>query len=70
MGHIVYKEGMLVDPTKLRIIINLPPLRNVKQLRATLGHTRYYRKFIRRYQAITTPMLKLLNKDVKFESRD
>ena len=70
LGHIVYKEGILVDATKIRIIVNLSPLRNANQLRVTLGHTRYYYKFIRRYQAITTPMLKLLNKDVKFESRD
>ena len=61
LGHIVCKEGLLVDPAKIVLILNLPPPMNVKKLRATLGHTRYYH--IRGYAAITTPMKKLLNKD-------
>ena len=35
-------------------------------LRATLGHTGYYHKFIRGYATITAPMEKLLNKYVAF----
>lgn len=45
---------------------NLEVPKNVKQLRATLGHTRYYRKFIKAYAQITVPMEKLLKKDVAF----
>ena len=40
--------------------------RSVKQLHATLGHTRYYRKFIKAYAQITAPMEKLLKKDTTF----
>jgi hypothetical protein len=36
-------------------------------LRATLGHTGYYRTFIKGYAWITAPMEKLLNKDTKFQ---
>ena len=67
LGHIVCKEGLLVDPVKIVLILSLPPPTNIKLLCATLGHRRYYRKFIRGYAAITTPMEKLLNKDVVFE---
>ena len=67
LGHIVCKKGLMVDPAKIAIIVNLPPLKSVKQLRTTLGHTGYYRKFIKGYAQITAPMEKKLKKDIKFE---
>ena len=45
LGHVVCKQGLMVDPAKIVIIVNLTPPTSVKQLRTTLGHTRYYRKF-------------------------
>ena len=40
--------------------------RSVKQLRATLGHTSYHRKFIKSYAQIATPMEQLLKKDATY----
>ena len=59
LGHIVCKQGLLVDPTKIIVIVNLPAPKIVCQLREMLGHTGYYRKFIKGYVQITTPMEKL-----------
>jgi hypothetical protein len=56
----------LVDPYKIDIIVDLPPSTSVKQLCTTLGHTGYYRKFIKGYAQITTPMEKLLKKYYQF----
>eukprot|EP00253_Pinus_taeda_P009359 PITA_09359 len=56
----------MVDPVKIAVIPNLEASRSVKQLCTTLGHTRYYRKFIKGYAHITMPMEKLLKKDVTF----
>ena len=56
-----------MDPMKIAIIVNLPPLKSVKQLRTTLGHTGYYRKFIKGYAQVTAPMEKQLKKEIKFE---
>ena len=67
LGHIVCKQGLMVDPAKIAIIVNLPPLKYVKQLHTTLSHTGYYRKFIRGYAQIIAPLEKKLKKDVKFE---
>ena len=61
------KEGLLVDPTKITLILILPPPTNVKMLRAMLGHTGYSRKFIKGYIVITAPMEKLLKKDATYE---
>ena len=66
VGHIVCKQGLLVDPMKIALIFILPPPMNVNMLRAMLGHTGYYRKFIRGYVAITTPMENILKKYVAF----
>jgi hypothetical protein len=39
LGHIVCKQGLLVDPAKIATIFNLQPPKNVHQLREKLGHT-------------------------------
>jgi hypothetical protein len=39
LGHMVCKQGLLVYPAKIVVIVNLPPPKSVHQLRATLGHT-------------------------------
>jgi hypothetical protein len=67
LGHIVSRQGLMVDPTKIAITINLPPPKSVMQLHITLGHTGYYKKFIKGYAKITTPMEKLIKRDVKFK---
>jgi hypothetical protein len=66
-GHIVCKQGLLVDPSKIAIIVDLPPANSVKQLCTALGHTRHYKKFIKGYAHITTPMEKLLKKYYQFQ---
>jgi hypothetical protein len=70
LGHVVCKQGLIVDPMKIVVILELQPPTSVKQLCVTLGHTGYYRKFIKGYTQITTPMEKLLKKEVKFQWND
>jgi hypothetical protein len=63
----VCKQDLLMDPTKIAVILYLQPPTSVKQIRETLSHTGYYRKFIKGYVQITTPMKKLLKKEAKFQ---
>jgi hypothetical protein len=63
----VCKYGLPVDHAKIAIIVNLPPPNSVCYLRKTLGHTSYYRKFMKGYAHITAPMEKLLKKDTRFQ---
>ena len=67
LGHIVCKEGLLVDLVKITLILSFLPPTIVKMLWATLGNTGYYHKFIKGYGVIIAPMEKLLKKDVSFE---
>jgi hypothetical protein len=41
LGHIVCKQGILVGPSKIAIIVDFPPPTSVKQLCTALGHTSY-----------------------------
>ena len=56
LGHIVCKEGIKVDVAKIKIILDLKPLVNPKQVKVLLGHTGYYKKFIRYYSDMTYPL--------------
>ena len=67
LRNIVCKDGLLVNPTKIALILSFPPSTNVKILRETLGNTRYYHKFIKGYDVTTFPMEKLLKKDAAYE---
>jgi hypothetical protein len=62
----VCKKGLLVDPSKIDIIVDPPPPTSIRQLCIALENTRYYKKFIKGYAHITTPMEKLLNNYSKF----
>lgn len=42
LDHVVCKQGLMLDPTKIVVILNLQAPHSVKQLCATLGHTGYY----------------------------
>ena len=52
LGHVVYKQGLLVDHAKNAIRVDLPQPTSVQQLFTTLGHTWYYKKLFRRHVKI------------------
>ncbi|KAK5772151.1 hypothetical protein PVK06_048424 [Gossypium arboreum] len=67
LGHVVSASGIRVDPNKISAILNWKPPRNITEVRSFLGLAGYYRRFVKGFSAIATPMTKLLQKDVKFE---
>ena len=67
LGHIVSREGIEVDKSKVELISNLPTPKCVKDIQLFLGHAGFYRRFIRDLSAIDRPLCNLLAKDVTFE---
>jgi len=66
LGHVVSKDGIEVDKSKIDMIFSLPPPRNVKEVRSFLGHAGFYRRFIKDFSKISRPLCNLLAKDVAF----
>ena len=60
-------EGIRVDPTKIEVILNWKPPRNVTEVRSFLGLVGYYQWFVKGFSVIAFTLTKLLQKWVKFE---
>ena len=56
LGHIVSKEEIEVDPSKITAIQKWPRPKTVKDVRSFLGFTNYYRKFMHRDAQISKPL--------------
>ena len=67
LGHIVSKNGILMDEENIVITIMLPRPLNAKGVQVFMGHCGYYRRFIYMYAAIARPLYALL---VVFEWTD
>ena len=63
-------EGIKVDPTKIEAVVNWKPPRNVTEVRSFLGLAGYYRRFVRGFSVLASPLTKLLRKGIKFEWTD
>ncbi|KAK3084156.1 hypothetical protein FSP39_009188 [Pinctada imbricata] len=66
LGHVITRDGVQVDVTKTDVVQSFPVPRCSKDVRSFLGLCNYYKKFIKNYSTITSPLNALLCKDTKF----
>ena len=67
LGHIISNAGQEPDPEKIRAVLNFPTPNTLKDIRAFVALCSYYRKFIRDFAKIASPLTQLTRKDVPFQ---
>ena len=67
LGHMVSAPGVSVDPEKVEVVMSWERLKLVFEIRSFLGLAGYYRRFIKDFSRIATPMTRLTRKEVKFD---
>lgn len=66
LGYVVNSSGLLVDPEKVRAILELKAPTKVSELRRILGICGWYRRFLKDFSTVTAPLRTLLQKSAKF----
>jgi hypothetical protein len=66
LGHVISKEGITVNPSKVASVLEWEAPKNVKQIRGFLGMAGYYWRFIEGFSKIAGPMTRLLQKNTPF----
>ena len=69
LGHYFSKNGIEVNPSKIEAVKTYPVPKTRKQLKAYLGLTNYYRRFVKDYSKIAAPLNCLLKKDTNLNGQ-
>src|ERR1700733_11321296 len=66
LGHTISQQGLQVDPNKISIIRKVSPPQKVIDVQSFLGLVGYYRRFIKDFSKLASPLFRIFGKDVDF----
>jgi len=67
LGHVVSKEGIAIDPKKIRAIMEWLATKNMDEVRYFMGFVGYYRRCIRKFSQIMYPITSFQRKGGKLK---
>jgi len=66
LGHVVSKQGIAMQDAKISAITEWPQCRTVHDVRAFMGLSGYYRRFVKDFSIIAAPLYGLMGKGAEF----
>lgn len=66
LGYIISADGVLMDDSKVKAVVKWPQPSSVKELQRFLGFANFYRRFIRNFSVIASPLTSLLRGGGKY----
>ena len=67
IGHIVSKNGLQVDPSKIEVFQKIPEPHYQTEVKSILGFASYYRRLVPKFAEIAGPLNKASETSTKFE---
>lgn len=66
LGHMVNDRGVSPNDNKIKIVKEYPTPKNAKEIKIFLGLAGYYRKFVKNFAGLFSPLTALLRKNSRF----
>jgi hypothetical protein len=70
LGHVIYPCGLGVQQAKVEAIARIPRPTDVSRVRAFMGLTNYYRRYVKGFSAMAKPLNMLLKLDHEWQWGD
>jgi hypothetical protein len=67
LGHVISKDGILVDPERTKSILQIPPPHRKKSMQSFFGRINFVRRFVPYFTEIVKPLQRMIKKDVQFK---
>ena len=59
LGHVVFKDRVMVDPSKIEVVKSWERPTNVTEVRSFVGLASYYRRFVKGFSSVASQMTNL-----------
>jgi len=70
LGHTISAERLTVESDKVKAIVDCPTPKSVAHIQSFIGTCSYYRKFVKDFAKISSPVTELLKKNTEWKWED